>query len=691
MNTTAPLAPAFDAPRLASALGKQSGKRVEAGALDVEGLEYSPDERSMTFDWGTARWRCRLMDYEVNRLVEVEPASKTKSEPAIPVDAVSDSARSPDGRWEAVVHGDNLAVRERATGVLRILAYDGTPTDTYRKDVARDRGVEMEYKAPAPAASLPEVVWSPDSTKLVAFRTRAGTSRVVYYVESSPPDQLQPRLRSYPYLKPGDDLPVRRPHLFEVGTGRELPVSSELAPNPWSIDDVRWAPDSARFTYVYNERGHQTLRVIAVDGGTGASRPIVEERSRTFIDYSGKYFCEHLEGAGELLWMSEREGWNHLWLYDSRKGRLKNAVTHGDWVVRSVERVDEERRQVWFWAGGVVAGQDPYFLHLCRVNLDGTGLTVLTPEDGTHSAQFSPDRRWIIDTWSRVDQAPIHELRRAEDGGLVVRLGEADISELRADGWHPPEAFKARARDGETEIYGIILRPKSYDPERKYPVLEEVYAGPQDSYVPKAFRARLGAQSLADRGFIVVQADGLGTSNRSKRFHDYCWKNLADAGFADRILWIRAAAAKHPSFDLSRVGLYGTSAGGQTALGGMLLHGDFYKAGVADCGCHDNRMDKIWWNEQWMGWPVGPHYAASSNVEMASRLEGKLLLMVGEADENVDPASTMQVVHALVKADKDFEMFVMPGAGHGVAGTSYGKRKLENFFVRTFLDPNAKF
>jgi dipeptidyl aminopeptidase/acylaminoacyl peptidase len=380
--------------------------------------------------------------------------------------------------------------------------------------------------------------------------------------------------------------------------------------------------------------------------------------------------------------MSERDGWNHLYLYDSKTGQVKNQVTKGDWVVRGVERVDREKRQVWFRASGVIPGQDPYYVHHCRVNLDGGGLTVLTEGDGTHTFEYSPDRRFCIDTYSRVDLAPVNDLRRCEDGRLVCGLEQGDASALRATGWAPPERFVAKGRDGVTDIYGIIQRPREIDPTRKYPVIEAIYAGPQDSFVPKAFRGSSRHERFLDQGFIVVQIDGMGTSNRSKKFHDVCWKNLGDAGFPDRVLWMKAAAARYPYMDLSRVGIYGGSAGGQNALGALLLHGDFYKAGAADCGCHDNRMDKIWWNEQWMGWPVGPHYAEQSNVTLAHKLQGKLLLTVGEMDRNVDPASTMQVVSALIKANKDFELIVFPGAGHGIGESEYGQRRRLDFFLR---------
>ena len=426
------------------------------------------------------------------------------------------------------------------------------------------------------------------------------------------------------------------------------------------------------------------LRILSVDASTGKARAIVDEQSDTFIDYAGKFFCEYLDDTAELIWMSERDGWNHLYLYDAMAGTVKNQITRGEWAVRGVDRVDRERRQIWFRAGGVRPGQDPYYVHLCRVNFDGSGLIVLTEGDGNHTVRFSPDRRYFIDTWSRVDLTPIQALYRSADGALLCWLEQADDSELRAGGWHPPERFVAKGRDGQTDIFGIIHWPKTVAAGWKYPVIESIYSGPQGAFVPKSFQTTYSQQKLTDLGFVVVQIDGMGTSYRSKAFHDVCFRNLGDAGFADRILWLKAAAAKYPQIDLSRVGIYGTSAGGQSALRGLLAHGEFYKAGVADCGCHDNRMDKIWWNELWMG-PLGPHYEEQSNVTQAHRLEGKLLLMVGELDKNVDPASTMQVVNALVKADKDFELLVMPGVGHGVLATPYGQRRLVDFFNRALL------
>lgn len=320
-------------------------------------------------------------------------------------------------------------------------------------------------------------------------------------------------------------------------------------------------------------------------------------------------------------------------------------------------------------------------MHFYRVNLDGTNLVALTEGNGTHSITYSPDEKYIIDRYERVDLAPVHELRRASDGKLMCKLEEADVSELRGRGWKPPEVFVAKGRDGKTDIWGIICRPPNFDPKKKYPVIENIYAGPHGSHVPKRFSTRPYFSNLTSLGFVVAKVDGMGTANRSKAFHDVCWKNLKDAGLPDRVLWHKAVAKKYPWYDISRVGIYGGSAGGQNAMGALLFQPDFYKVAVAGCGCHDNRMDKASWNEQWMGYPVGKHYAESSNVDNAYRLRGKLLLIVGEMDTNVPPESTMRVVDALIRADKDFDLLVVPNGGHGMGGR-YGQRRLEDFFVR---------
>jgi dipeptidyl aminopeptidase/acylaminoacyl peptidase len=583
-----------------------------------------------------------------------------------PVRARRNSDESPDGKWRVQFRNHNVVLVETASGNVTELTHDGS--------------ADLPYRGPA--------VWSPDSQSCVVHAVTVVPRHIVTVVNTSPRDQLQPKLETYDYFKPGDELPCVQPFLIRVADKKVLPVPNDLFPNNFTPDgevDFRWSPRGDEFYFDYNQRGHQLYRILAVNATNGAVRTVVEERSKTFIDYETKTWREWLDDSGELLWMSERDGWAHLWLYDVATGAVKNQVTRGDWVVHEVLKVDAAKRQIWFLAGGVRAGEDPYHEQLCRVNFDGSGFVQLTQGDGNHTVEFSPDEEYFIAKYSRADLPTVTELRRSDDGKLICELERADASPLLKSGWTLPERFIAKGRDGKTDIYGVIIKPSNFDPKKKYPVVEEVYAGPQDSFAPESFGRLLRQHTIAELGFIVVQADGMGTDNRGKKFHDVCWKNLKDAGFPDRIAWIKAAAKTRPWMDLARVGIYGGSAGGQNAMRALLDYHNFYKVAVADCGCHDNRMDKVWWNEQWMGWPVDDAYLKSSNVADAHKLQGKLLLMVGELDHNVDPASTMQVVNALEKANKDFEMLVITGSDHGAAETPYGSKRRMEFLVRNLL------
>ncbi len=524
---------------------------------------------------------------------------------------------------------------------------------------------------------------SPDGRHAVAWQVAPEQQHTVTLVDSSPKDQKQPKVKTIQYLKPGDRVQVDRPRLFDLDEAREIPTSDKLFANPWNVENLGWNEAGDEYHFSFNERGHQNYRVLGMKN-TGAVRAIVDEHSDTFIDYSGKTYLREMPETGELIWASERDGWNHLYLYDVKAGAVKNKITTGDWVVREVEKVDEAKRQIWFRGLGMVPGQDPYYAQLARVNFDGTDLTMLTEGDGDHKWKWSPDEKYLIDTYSRVDMAPVTNLRDA-NGKLVTALETANFDALKQADWSVPQRFVAKGRDGKTDIYGIITVPSNFDPTKKYPVIEQIYAGPQSFYTPKSFTTADGIHTLADRGYVVVQIDGMGTNWRSKAFHDVAWKNLKDAGFPDRIAWMKAAQTTRPWMDLSRVGVYGGSAGGQNAMAALIWHGDFYKVAAADCGCHDNRMDKIWWNEQWMGWPIDKSYADSSNVDHAAEMQGHLLLTVGELDTNVDPASTTQVIDALIQADKDFDYIIFPGANHGAGGSPYGVRRRNEFFDRWLM------
>ena len=547
---------------------------------------------------------------------------------------------------------------------------------------------EPALPAQAAAFSGPRF-WAPGFGHVVVFESVAAQKHPVHLIESSPSNQVEPRMRTLQYLKPGDQIEQRWPRLF-TRDGHEVPVQRELFANPWSIDECRWSADGATFFFTYNQRGHQIFRLLAIDAATGAVRTVVEETSPTFIDYPNKTWM-HWIGANELLWMSERDGFNHIYAIDVAHGTVKRQLTRGAWMVRAVESVDDTARTLVLRVMGIDPAQDPYYEHFVRVSMDGGDPVRLTEGDGTHALEWSPDRAFYVDTWSRVDLPPVHELRRGADGSLVAELGRADASALVAAGWTWPERFASVARDGAARVYGVIWRPcgSATDPTPRA-VLEQIYAGPQDFFVPKAFGIWNGERNLTKAGFVVVQVDGMGTNWRGKAFHDVCWKNLKDAGLPDHVAWLHAAGATRPWMDLSRVGIYGGSAGGQSAMRALLDFPDVYSVAVADCGCHDNRMDKIWWNELWMGWPVDESYARSSNVVDAAKLQGKLMLIVGELDENVDPSSTLQVSAALVRAGKDHELVVVPGAGHGSAETPYGSAKRLGFFQRYLQSDSAQ-
>lgn len=555
---------------------------------------------------------------------------------------------------------------------------DGKHRLTFANHQAVLNGVPITTTGTAQNRFQGPAMWAPDSQTVAFYQVVPEERRPLHIVITTPRDQFQPKLLTQQYLKPGDRVEKPVLHLYRVSAGRLIRVADDLYPNPFNLLDEAWA-DSNRFLFRYNARGHQTMRLIEVNATTGAARTVVNETAKTFIDWTGKSAYHLLANGREAIWQSERSGWSHLYLVDLQTGKT-TPITRGEWVVREIESIDEDRREILFKGAGRNAGEDPYHVHYYRVKFDGSGLTALTEGDGTHRIEFSPDGRYLVDTYSRVNLPPVHVLRNGRTGAKIMELGKADASELLKAGFRMPRPFRAKGRDGVTDIWGLVYLPTDFDPAKKYPVVEDIYAGPHDAHVPKAFHTDATGMRLAELGFIVVRIDGMGTSQRSKAFHDVCWQNLADAGFPDRKLWMRALAREIPAMDLTRVGIYGTSAGGQNALHAVLLHGDFYKAVVADCGCYDNRMDKIWWNEQWMGWPVGPHYEAQSGRTLAPRLNGKLMLMLGEGDTNVDPASTWQVVDALINADKDFELLVLPNVGHGAIGHPYARRKFYAFF-----------
>ena len=659
-------APLFDQVKFAQKFSEAAGKTYTPYKIIFENPRFTKTSNEFEFGVESVRWLCKLDDYSFKKLDPPAPRTPRGYWGEADDELVGDPVASPDGVYEAFIKNSNVYIRTKSDKKEYQLSYDGSPGDYY-----------SVYSK-----------WSPDSKKIAVSKIRPNVKHYFYMVESSPADQLQPKLHKREYLKPGDALPFTRPQLFDVASKKQIPVDDQIFENQYDVSNAVWHKDSRSFTVEYNQRGHQLYRVDEIDAATGKVKSLIEESSKTFVCYTYN-FRRDLDDGKEIIWKSERDGWQHLYLYDGLTGKVKNQITKGEWVVREVVKVDEKNRQIIFKAGGMNTDEDPYYVHLYRINFDGTGLTELTKEKANHDVVFSSDWNYFVDTYSKVDMPPFSVVRSAKDGSLIMELEKADITALLKTGWNTPEVFKSKGRDGKTDIWGIIVRPSNFNPKKKYPVIEYIYAGPGGFYTPKSFSANFRMIStLAELGFIVVQSDGMGTGMRSRAFQDIIWKNLKDGGFEDRKIWIKEAVKKYPYMDISKMGIYGGSAGGQISTAALLFHPDFYKVAVSTCGCHDNRMDKIWWNELWMGYPVGQQYSESSNVDNAYRLKGKLMLEVGELDDNVDPASTMQVVNALIKAKKDFELVVVPGAGHA-HDLPHIDRKRKDFFVRNIMGVNT--
>lgn len=652
----------FDTDTLVQQLSELLGKQVKNEAFAPLKPKLSMDDSTfhfqidtLLFEWSIASKTLKKTGTKPLEKPEGYWGDKAEDHSGPPV-------RSPDRKWIAFIRDNNVFVKDSLGNNTVQLSFDGSAGEYYSA----------------------ELFWSPDSRKLAGTKVRAEIPHYIYFVESSPPDQLQPKLHKRYYPKPGDALPISSPVLFDVESEKQVAVDRTPFANQFTLGNFAWRKDSRAFTFEFNQRGHQRYQVVEVNAASGGCKVLVDEKSNTFIDYSGKLFRHDVDDGKEIIWASERDGWNHLYLF-SGYGILTGQITSGEWVVRDVVKVFDSTRQIIFTASGRNLGEDPYNVHYYRANFDGTNLRDLTPIQANHQAAFSSDYRFMTDIYSRVDLPPALVLRDMVTNKILMIVEQSGVSDLQALGWKTPEVFSAKGRDGTTDIWGLIYRPTSFDSTKKYPIIEYIYAGPHSSHVPKNFNAAYKTYAaLAELGFIIVQIDGMGTSNRSKAFHDVCWRNLKDAGFPDRILWIKAAAKKYACMDTTRVGIFGVSAGGQSSTGAVLFHPEFYKVAVSSCGCHDNRMDKIWWNEQWMGYPVGPWYAENSTVTNANLLKGKLLLMVGEIDDNVDPASTIQLCDALIKAGKDFELVMLPGMNHTNGGT-YGERKRRDFFVKYLL------
>ncbi len=670
---------AFDHIRLAAALSRHMKRAYVHTALPFQDIAYLDDQEAIVFSVEGQRLRCDLNTYALTPHHADQPAIGWQEIP------------SPDGKWAAFVRDHNLYLRSVETGTEVALTQDGVEGYHYAEPLANPL-ISAGLLEPGPWLR-PLVLWSPDSKKLLSYRIDVRGVGECYLVQSVPPTgSKRPVLHRYTYPLPGDEqVPRCEPVVIDVSSRTVVkakmdPVVHLYYGGPRGF--VHWTEgDQQRILLMRRHRGYHKVTLEEIDPVDGAVRPLICEESPTAVDY---YPPQIVDNGKEIVWHSQQDGWAHLYLHDGQTGELKQQITSGPWMVREIKHIDQQARVVYFTASGLDSARDPYYQHLYRIGLDGRDLMLLTPEDAEHQITFCPSGSFFLDRYSRVDLAPATVLRDTE-GTLVLELEQADLTAVFATGWKFPERFCVKARDGMTDIYGTMIRPSNFDPNQQYPVIEANYSGPQTIRTPKAFADGGGSrqfwqdQALAELGFIVVSVDGLGMAFRSKAFQDYSYRNLADAGLEDHIVAFRQLADRYPYLDLSRVGIFGGSAGGYAATQAILAQPDFYKVCVAWAGNHDHRIDKASWIERYMGLPVADHYEQQANPHLAANLRGKLLLMHGEMDENVPPAATLQLVDALVKANKDFDLFILPNAQHADGYHPYITRKRWDYFVRHLL------
>lgn len=670
--------PAFDQSRLAAALTQALKQNYSATDLPFQDFDFVDNGKAIRFSLDGGQWTCQLATYEC----KAEDASPEKPNEVV----------SPNKRFAAYVSEHNLYLRDLSTGTVLQLTHDGAPSYDYATPlpslrVMVDQGTE-DVKQPA------AVFWSPDSKKLVTYRIESRNSGHFTSLQFVPPDQIRPRAFTYVYPLPGEVLAKAEPIIFDLQSGKRIDVQTPPLELPFQDGPgFEWFADSKSFNYDYDERGYKAKELRVVDAATGEQKVLVREQADPYVD-PGETFFRFVDPSQEILWSSERDGWNHLYVYSRKTGQLENQITQGPWVVREISYVDEKNRQVYFLASGREKNEDPYLTHLYRAGFDGKSLQLLTPESANHAVSFSADGKFFVDSYSRVDLPGESVLRRADNGAEVKVLEKADFSELIQANWKFPEPFQGKALDGTTDIYGLIWRPSNFDSSKKYPIVEHVYTGPQGFFVPKTIAASLRLQSVAELGFIVVMVDGRGTVGRSRAFHNFSYHNLGGS-FDDHVALIKQMAARYPYMDITRVGIFGTSAGGYGSSHAILVHPEFYKVCVSISGDHDARLDKAWWNEAYQGYPIGDDYVAQSNVTMADRLQGHLLLEHGDIDDNVHPVGTMRFADALMKANKNFDMLLVPNMYHGESGEHalYLVRRRWDYFVEHLLGvtPPANF
>ncbi|MEZ5492307.1 MAG: DPP IV N-terminal domain-containing protein [Gammaproteobacteria bacterium] len=682
----------FELDRLAPLLSQHSEQELDARELELSQIELEDSTQVVFFSHDGARYRLDLADYTLQAIEK----------------SAFDEFLSPDGSKAVYIDNYNLWLRDTESNELTQLTFDGEPDYGYGTNNAgwtRRDG--------------PVLLWSPDSNSIATFRhdgRRVG-DMVVYSTEVG-----HPELDVWKYPLPGDE------HIFMIervvihlGEAPRL-VRLNMPPDPHRSStsdhiagrgglflDVEWSDDSAQLAFVSSSRDHKTATLRIADPDTGEVREVFTETAETYYE-SGSRTANWrvLPARDEFLWFSEQDNWGHLYLHDLASGSLKRQLTSGPWLVVQLQQVDHSREQLYFTGSNRESG-DPYYHYLYRINLDGSELVNLTPEPAHHEVTWSETGEYFVDTWSTPVQPP-RSVMRSRSGDVLMELEVADIGALEAGGWVPPVPFSVKARDQQTDLYGLLYKPSNLDEARRYPVLNYLYPGPQSGSVgSRAFQAsRRDKQALAELGFIVVEVDAMGTPGRSKSFHDVYYGNMGDNGLPDQISMIRQLAGRYPWMDLERVGIWGHSGGGFASTAGILRYPDFYKVAVSGAGNHDNRNYEDDWGEKWQGlletYPetnptegdgsqVATNYDNQANQLLVDRLQGKLLLAHGMMDTNVHPSNTLLVVEALIEAEKDFDLLVLPNASHGFGNDRYFMKRRWDYFVEHLknTDPPESF
>jgi dipeptidyl-peptidase 4 len=560
---------------------------------------------------------------------------------------------------------------------------------------------EKESKRRRPIFAL----WSPDSKYFTLRRVDNRKVKNLWVINSVA--NPRPTLETYKYWMPGEkESPVDHLYLFDVvnKSSKELNVSmfKDQAVAVWSDpgkvntrdDDWRpsvWLGTKDKFYFTRTSRDQKRIDVCVADVATGTVKPVVEERFNTYIEINR---IGLINGGKEFIHWSERDGWAHFYLYDEN-GKLKNQITSGAFHCEDILGIDETKRVLYFSANGKEAGEDPYYLHAYRINFDGTGLKLLNAGDFDHAMRMNDGNSFFIDNYSRVNTVPKSVLYNAE-GKKIMDLETADFSSLFASGYKFPEIFKAKADDGITDIYGVMYKPFDFDSTKKYPLIEYVYPGPQTEAVNKAFgRGFDRTDRLAQMGFVVITLGNRGGHPaRSKWYHNYGYGNLRDYGLADKKAVAEQLADRYKYIDIDRVGIHGHSGGGFMSTAAMLVYPDFFKVAVSSAGNHDNSVYNRWWSEQHHGvkevisdkGDTSFLYSIEKNPDLAKNLKGKLMLSHGDIDNNVHPANTIRMANALIRANKRFDLVILPGQRHGYGDmTEYFFWRQADYFAEHLL------